>query len=337
MRQSDSDISNYYNRSIVSQKDLVIQSTPPLPPSGTAQFARIDNTSNPVFSPAQTFNTVPFDLTPNGVDNGQYQVTVTPTYPDGRTCQAQTYTTPPCPNMISVSAVQTGNNIVVNYTAPGSVSTVSITIVAPNGSTFNQQFTNGTNGSTITYPIPTGVYGAYSISMQTVCDATTGFFGAASPGIAVNVSAPITNPTMTGTMTIVCGGNCGQQQAGAVQFNLTAPLSADLTIQMGLKYTTPTGQQGYGCSLSPLITGTCQAQGYTSFVIPAGQLGITIPASSIQFSNGSGGFFNLICFCNADADYSTIFMNTMFLHPVSQPNITISLTATDNRITVTQV
>ncbi len=330
----------------MSQIDLVIQAIPPLPPSGTAQYARIDNTTNPVFSPAQTFTTVPYDLTPNGVDNGQYQVVVTPTYPDGRTCQAQTYTTAPCPNMTSVSAVQSGNNIVVTYTAPSTVPNVLIVINGPNGVYNPGPITNGTNNSQIVYPIPTGGYGDYTISMQTVCDATTGFFGPTSGPITITVAPPVVNPSLTGTVSIICGTNCGGQQDGGLQFNLTQVLSNDLTVQIAYTLQSPSGAlepiQQFGTSIIPsgYQQGTAVATGYATFVLPAGLLQINIPQSAIRFAPNpqiGGAAQPLICFCQSDSDYNTIYAIQLFIHPTTQPNITIQLTPTDTRISVIQV
>lgn len=329
--------------------DLVIPAfTETLAASNTAQYARIDNTSTPVFTTVPGITALPFDLTPDGVPDGQYQVTLMPNYPNGASCPAFTYTTPPCPQMTAVSAVQTGNNIVVNYTAPTtgpagqSIANVSLTITGPNGSVYNVTVTNGTNGGQIVYPIPTGVYGNYTVSMQTVCDATSGFFGAFSPPVTVSVAAPVTAPTLSGTMTVICGtGSCNGQQAAGLQFNLTAPLSADLTIQMAYQLHTPTGEQQFGTSIIPpsLITGTAVATGYASFIIPAGVLQANISNGAISFGGTVGGGFNqtLICFCGSDPDVSTIFIDKLFLHPANQPTIQINLTAIDTRITITQI
>jgi len=305
----------------------------PVPVTGTIQ--RIDTSGNPVINvPVQT--NYPANLTPNGIDNGQYAWSITPVYPDGRTCPSLTGTTPACPNMIAVSAAQVGNNIVVTYTAPPSVPQVSVTINTPNGGTWNPP--PFANGNPIVYAYPSGLYGAYNVSMQCVCDSTTGFFGPSANGGTVTIAAPITNPTLTGTMSIVCPDDCNGQQQGGIQFNLAAPLSADLTVQMALQYTTPTGQQQYGCSIIPAgdITGSCQATGYATFVIPGGVTQVNISSGAIRFATGFAPA-TLICFCPTNPDYSTIYMNTMFLHPTNQSGITISLTATDTRITVVQI
>lgn len=297
-------------------------------------YQRVDTPNNPVVN-VNGITGYPADLTPSGVNNGQYNWTLTPVYADGRTCPPLSGSTPACPSMIAVSAAQVGSNIVVTYTAPSSVSTVQVTINTPNGGQFVQTYTNG---NPIVYTPQTGVYGNFTVSMQAVCDSVTGFFGSSASGGTVSISAPITNPTLSGTMSVVCPNNCNGQQSGSIQFNLVAPLSADLTVQMALQYTTPTGQQQYGCSLLPPgdITGTCNATGYASFIIPAGILQINIPEASIRFSTGLAAF-SLICFCPSNPDYGTIFMNTMFLHPANQPNININVTAIDTRITITQI
>lgn len=332
----------------MSKIDLVINSTPPLPPSGTAQYARIDNTSNPVFSPSQTFTAVPYNLTPNGVDNGQYQIVVTPTYLDGRTCQAQTQTTAACPNMISVNAVQNGNNIVINYVAPSSgpngqqISTVAISITGPNGSSFNSQFTNGTNNSQIIYAIPPGNFGNYVITMQVVCDTVTGFLGTPSPAITVTVPAPITNPSLSGQLVIICGTNCGASQNGALQFNLSQPLSNDLVVQMAYELHNTSGSGSYsqyGCNIIPAayIRGNCNYPGYATFTIPAGVLSFTTP--NLFFNAGPGGGLpvGLTCFCPTDAGYTVFVVDRIFLHAPANPSLTITLTPADNRLTVIQV
>jgi hypothetical protein len=249
--------------------------------------------------------------------------------------------------MIAVSAVQTGNNIVVSYTAPSTgpngqaITQVGIVITGPNGSSYSATFTNGTNSSQIVYPIPSGVYGAYVITMQCVCDSSTGFFGPASPAITINVASPIVNPVLNGTVTVLCP--C-PNEAGGLQFNLASVLSNDLTVQMAYQFHTANPsetEQQYGTSIIPpaYITGTAVATGYASFVIPAGVYQVTIPQDAIYFGNPVlGGVAQpLFCFCTSNALNATNYIDFLFFHPANQPSIAITLTAIDNRISVIQI
>jgi hypothetical protein len=314
--------------------------------SVTATYQRVDNSAtvtNPVITVAG-LTTSPADLTPSGVPNGQYAWTLTPVYADGRVCAAQASgIRPPCASMISVSAAQVGNNIVVTYTAPPTVATVQVTITTPSGGTFVNQYTNG---NAIVYAIPTGVYGAYSVSMQCVCDTVTGFYGPSASGGTVNVAAPITNPSLSGTLTIVPVGNCSGLTCGNLVFNLTQPLANDLTVQMAYTLTSPTGAlepiQQYGCTLIPsqYQAGTCVMSSYASFIIPGGVLQATIPSSALVFGSspqGGSGTQCVIAFCESNPDYSTIYVSQIFFHPANQPSLLFQITPIDNRITIIQV
>lgn len=167
--------------------DLVINFGHPDALSHTLTYARIDNVVNPVYKTIAGITESPYSV--QNIDNGQYRYTMTPVYADGRKCDATANTTPACPGIISMSAVQSGTNIQVQYVAPGSVPQVYLTVNYPNGGSFKQAYTNGANGSTITVPIPANVFGTFVAYMQSICDPNTGFYSPLSSPVTVTVVA----------------------------------------------------------------------------------------------------------------------------------------------------
>lgn len=151
------------------------------------RYARIDNTNTPVFQVAGNPTPAQFPYTIPNVANGQYTIGVLPTYADGRACSETTENTPSCQGIIALNAIQSGNNLQITYTAPGQVPQVYLTVIYPNGGSFQQAYTNGANSSTILIPIPAGVSGAYSVYMQSICDPDTSFYSAATPPVTVEV------------------------------------------------------------------------------------------------------------------------------------------------------
>jgi hypothetical protein len=120
------------------------------------------------------------------VPDGQYQVNITPIYADGRSCTPTTVITEPCPGLLSINAVLNSGNIVVSYLAPSQVPKVRITVDYPNGGSFIANYVN--NGNNIVIPLPPGVTGIFTVSGQSVCDESAGFFSASSPQISLTIA-----------------------------------------------------------------------------------------------------------------------------------------------------
>lgn len=167
--------------------NLSIEWDHPAAVSNFVQYARIDNTINPVFS----------TVTPNisgasgtatiatNIPNGQYQVQITPIYADGRTCAPTVKNTPPCDPLISINAVLQSGNLVISYLAPSSAPKVRITVNYPNGGSSVANYIN--DGNNIVVPLPVGLTGNFIVTGQTVCDEASGFYSAFSSQVTVPV------------------------------------------------------------------------------------------------------------------------------------------------------
>lgn len=153
------------------------------------RYARIDNTTTPVFLVAGNPTAVQFPYTIPNVDNGQYRIGITSNYSDGRVCQEFTEDTAACQGIIALNAVQSGSNLEITYTAPGQAPQVYLTVIYPNGGSFIGAYTNGANDSTILVPIPSGVNGVYQVYMQSICDPNTGFYSGLTPPVNVTVGS----------------------------------------------------------------------------------------------------------------------------------------------------
>jgi hypothetical protein len=154
--------------------------------SNQVQYARIDNTINPVFTNVPNVPGASGTATiAMNIPDGQYQVNITPIYPDGRTCNPTVQITDPCPPLISINAVLTSGNIVVSYLAPSSAPKVRITVNFPNGGSSVANYVN--DGNNIVIPVPPGVTGTFTVSGQTVCDEGSSFFSAFSSQVTVEI------------------------------------------------------------------------------------------------------------------------------------------------------
>lgn len=154
------------------------------------QYARIDNTINPVFMtvvPNITGSSGSGVVIATNLPNGQYQVNITPIYADMRVCNPTIQQTDPCPPLLSMNAVLTSGNIVVSYLAPSQVPKVRITVNYPNGGSSVANYVN--DGNPVVVPVPAGVTGQFTVLGQSVCDESSGFFSAFSPQVTVNVAA----------------------------------------------------------------------------------------------------------------------------------------------------
>jgi hypothetical protein len=93
-----------------------------------------------------------------------------------------------CVGINSFSAVYADPNIVVSYSAESSVPDVRVNISYPNGGFSNTIHAN--TGSDINILAPAEVYGTFFITMQPVCDEDTGFFGAPTGSVTVEIPEP---------------------------------------------------------------------------------------------------------------------------------------------------
>lgn len=167
--------------------------------SNLVQYARIDNTSVPVWATVSPNPTTSPSVIATNIPNGQYQIQSTPIYPDGRTCQPTITTTPGCPGLISINAIVQGGVLMINYLAPSGTSAVLINVNYPNGGSYSQVYTN--TGNTISIGLPSGVYGNYSVSGQSVCDVGSGFYSSPSATVTVSVNQPDTFQQISNTDT----------------------------------------------------------------------------------------------------------------------------------------
>ena len=151
--------------------------------SHQVSYARIDNVANPIFSNVQPNPTTSPATIATNIPNGQYQVNSIPIYADGRVCQPEIATTPPCPGLISISAIIQSGVLVVSYLAPSSAPKVRITVGFPNGGSNVANYVNDGNNIAIAIPNLTG---DFTVSGQSVCDETSNFYSPPSSQVTVN-------------------------------------------------------------------------------------------------------------------------------------------------------
>ena len=154
--------------------------------SNSVRYARIDNivtpsyvnvSPNPITSPATIATNIP---------NGQYQIESTPVYADGRVCSPTIVQTPACPGLLSINVEINSGNLIVSYLAPFDVPKVRITVNYPNGGSFIANYVN--DGNNIVIPLPSGVTGDFSVSGQSVCDESSGFYSSPSSQVVVSIT-----------------------------------------------------------------------------------------------------------------------------------------------------
>lgn len=187
--------------------NIIVDFSHPTAISNTIRYARIDNVTTPVFTTVTNITQSPYII--QNVPNGKYFIGITPIYADGRTCPEVVQTTDDCGSVTSFSAAMGGSpatDIVVSYTATSEK--VRVKIQYPNSGTFLQIYDNG---DSIEVTPPPNTYGDYFITIQAVCDETSGFYGPESAPIVVNVPPPnnsnvfndnvitMTNVTLTAT------------------------------------------------------------------------------------------------------------------------------------------
>ena len=179
--------------------DILVYYSHPSAVSVTLRYARIDNTNTPTYITIPSIVSSPYTI--SGIADGQYFVGLTPVYADGRKCSEMTQTTPACAGINSFSAVTGGSptdEFVISYSASVSIPKVKVNIAYPNGGSWSQIYTNA--GTDIIVPFPPFVYGAFSITMQPVCNEDTGFFG--SPTAPVILAVPDPNVPASNSFSI---------------------------------------------------------------------------------------------------------------------------------------
>lgn len=218
------------------------------------QYARIDNTINPIFvtvTPNIPGSSGTAQIATN-ISNGQYQVNVTPVYADGRACNPTISQTDPCPPLLSINALLNSGNIVISYLAPSQVPKVRITVNYPNGGSTVANYVN--DGNNIVVPVPAGMTGTFNVFGQSVCDESSGFYSALSSQVSVNVvafnvtianfAAGTTITNVTGIQGFILGAfvTNGTSQTGShtafyggivVTFTGTPSANSSATLQIG--------------------------------------------------------------------------------------------------------
>lgn len=194
---------------------LVVTFSHPNAVSNTIRYARIDNTVTPVYTtiPGILPGASPYSIT--GISNGQYRVYIRPIYADGRLCAESVYDTPACTGVNAFSAEFDGSDINVTYNVDPSVPNVRVVVNYPNGGTSTTVYANG---DAISITPPPSVFGTYFLTLQPVCDLSTGFFGAPTPPVSVLIqqnNSTFTNQTGSSKALSVTG-NGTQQYSGFV-------------------------------------------------------------------------------------------------------------------------
>lgn len=274
--------------------------------TNSISYARIDNLApgiSPVFTNAGNFNTFPATIATN-IPAGQYQIQATPIYPDLRSCAPTVQTTPGCPGLVSITASLNNNVIVVNYVAPSTAPKVRITINYPNGGSSVANYVN--DGNPISVGVPAGVFGAYSIFGQSVCDESSGFFSLPSSTITLNYAQTISGTFFLGnTVSAACGAVASTLFSGGavvpgVQLFLDSTLSNPVTgflfalfngVIYNLNNTTGVLGADSGQSCSPTVI----IQNSLSFMNLSSVIGISgfiySPSSGQNTQTGSHGAF----------------------------------------------
>lgn len=248
--------------------DIIVTFSNPSAASFNLRYARIDNTETPTYISVPGILSSPYLI--DNVPDGQYIVGLTPIYSDGRNCPEVTQTTTGCTGINSFSAVIGGSpsGFVISYNASAAIPKVRVNISYPNGGSFSQIYTN--NGVDIDIPFPVNVFGDFSISMTPVCNETTGFFGAPTAPVIVNVPG-----SATGTWTIFYTNN-----------NPVVPLQ----IQYGNNGSSPSNTLYSGNYTSDPLSGSSAllpaVNANVVFFVGAGK---TISAININGVNGTTG------------------------------------------------
>lgn len=186
-----------------SVQDLVVTFSNPDAISNDIRYARIDNTTTPVYTTLSGILPGASPYTISGVPTGQYRVYIKPNYADGRRCQEIFYTTPDCTGLNALSAVYDGSTINVTYSLSIDVPQIKIIVNYPNGGQATYIYNNG---DTIEITPPTDVFGVFQVTAQGVCNEDSGFFSNAAAPVSVTVNptnnSSIQNATSASNFTV---------------------------------------------------------------------------------------------------------------------------------------
>lgn len=176
--------------------NLAVRYSHPSATSALVRYARIDNTSSPVYTtitpnPPVSSATSAIVVATN-VPNGQYAIELTPIYADLRVCTPEFVYTDSCPGLISINAYIDSGNMIVQFVADASVPKARITINYPNGGQYVQNHVNTGGLVTVSIPIPSGQTGVFGILGQSVCDEGSGFYSPYSNQVTVNNAGSVT-------------------------------------------------------------------------------------------------------------------------------------------------
>lgn len=274
--------------------------------TNSVSYARVDNLAPaqvPTFINAGNFNTFPATIATN-IAAGQYTIQITPVYADQRPCTPTVQTTPACPGLTSISGVLQGNILIVTYVAPSTVPKVRLTVNFPNGGSSVANYVN--NGNTVAIGLPSGVYGDYTLSGQSVCDESSGFYSPASSTVTVTYAQTVSGTFNLGnTISSVCAapattlyfsGTFGQGTILYTDNLLSTPITGySFVIFNGIIYnlssTTGTVGTNTGQSCAPTVI----IQNTLSFVNFSSVSGITgfiySPSSGQNTQTGSHSAF----------------------------------------------
>lgn len=170
---------------------------------------------------------------------GTYEVQTIAVCPSGDSAP-YSVSTEGCAAPASVSVTQANGNFEVKVEGlPANAAKFRVEILQPNGGKIAQNF--ATNQLTVNMPIPSGVYGNFTITARTVCNEAQGWYSNATAPVSSRVSAPATCPRPT-----------------AIEVRNITPTSAQIIV------TKPLGGTGTSYTLSYLMHGNSTPQTMTS-------------------------------------------------------------------------
>jgi hypothetical protein len=255
-------------------------------------YARIDNTTSPVFIQAGNFVTSPAVIASN-IPDGQYQVNIIPVYADGRACDPTVYQTPVCPGLIAISGYIQSGNLVVQYTAPSTVPKVRITVGFPNGGSNVANYVN--TGANIVVPLPVGLTGDFTIQGQSVCDESSAFYSSLSSTVVVTVGSPVAGIfTLGADQATVCNNTPGTYYTNG-PFAIGSTLYTDLALSnpaVGFNYVVYNNSV-YAIDPSTAIIGAATGRTCTATISGANTFSVGSPISNGYIYAPAGAIVNV--------------------------------------------
>ena len=167
-------------------------------------YARVDNTSTPVYTTINTLiGTSPYTI--NNLPQGTYNVGIKPIYADGRLCNYTYLQTENCEGVSSFGTALSNSGGVdyIDVTYAATSPKVRVKVSYPNGG-FNTYIYN--NGDVISIALPSNIYGNFTVTIQPLCNETTGWYGQESNPSIVTLASPnggrfiATNDTSAGLL-----------------------------------------------------------------------------------------------------------------------------------------